>query len=887
MHTTSLILTLTSFFVTELPKADDTAIKVELFAENPQLVTPTGIAVDRTGRVFVAESNTHFRPQNYKGPAKDRILILEDTDGDGRADESTVFHEGYTHLMDLAFNSEGWLYVATRMNIHRMRDTNGDGKADEIQDVVIMETTGTYPHNGLSGLCFNSDGSMNFGLGENLGHDYTLVGSDGKRIRGGGEGGSTYHVNADGSKLRRVTTGWWNPFGMCVDRYGRIFGTDNDPGASPPCRLIQIHEQADYGYEYRYGRTGLHPLITWTGEMLGTIPMIAGTGEAPCGIIAAHRSNLPVKYRSNLLVASWADHQIERYVITQPKNSGQVKAERHTLVLGGNDFRPVSLATAPDGSIYVTDWVSASYQLHGLGRVWKIRGVDTDPIWPPRKAVESQSTQELRGIAATTTELPSRIQAVRELLKRGNSATKWAKENNPLPIRAVALPHLPLKDDIDLISDASEISDPLLQHAAITAIARDIYRRADQFKGPIAMSLLAAKRSPQRQKLEPTIAFDDVIKKNFDFDTWFVAVKWIADFKLLKHRNTLLKSLNSEDLTPRMYLILAAAIDRLDGKKPRDIPSPNELAAIALGDDRTIALRTTTMRLLNPGNGIISAHKLMQLTEDGNAAIRLEAIRLLTGSADGNDRLNQIAAEAESVSERLAAIAALASDNATNKQQLLKLVEHESDDVANAAFQSLVGLKLNVEETLAVATSSRERKSLSEAVKRAGGAKFVRPAAKETNAWLKLLDVDGDAVAGERVFFHSKVGTCSKCHQHGGRGTAVGPSLSLIAKRLPQDKTKAKQILLETILQPSKDMAPQYTPWIIVTTDGRKLTGLPRRKGGNSEAYLGINGKEFSVNKADIELHKESRTSIMPEGLLHNLTTKELRDLFAFLLSSK
>src|SRR5690606_20481018 len=125
-----------------------------------------------------------------------------------------------------------------------------------------------------------------FGLGENLGHDYTLIGTDGTRVSGGGEGGSTYHVRADGTGLRRVSTGWWNPFGMCVDPAGRVFGTDNDPDASPPCRLIQVVEGGDYGYEYRYGRTGLHPLTTWTGDIPGTLPMVAGTGEAPGAVIA-------------------------------------------------------------------------------------------------------------------------------------------------------------------------------------------------------------------------------------------------------------------------------------------------------------------------------------------------------------------------------------------------------------------------------------------------------------------------------------------------------------------------------------------------------------------------------------------------------------------------
>lgn len=114
-----------------------------------------------------------------------------------------------------------------------------------------------------------------------------------------------------------------------------------------------------------------------------------------------------------------------------------------------------------------------------------------------------------------------------------------------------------------------------------------------------------------------------------------------------------------------------------------------------------------------------------------------------------------------------------------------------------------------------------------------------------------------------------------------GRGSAVGPDLSKIRQRIASEGV---EWLLETILQPSKQMAPQYTPWQIVTTDGKTLVGLPRRKGGNQEAYLGMDGKEFSVKKPDIEFHREMSTSIMPEGLLQNLTKQELNDLFAFIL---
>ena len=69
---------------------------VTLFAQNPQIVTPVGIAVAPDGRVFVQENHTHKRTKEYRGPETDRILIFEDTNGDGIADTRSIFYEGHT-----------------------------------------------------------------------------------------------------------------------------------------------------------------------------------------------------------------------------------------------------------------------------------------------------------------------------------------------------------------------------------------------------------------------------------------------------------------------------------------------------------------------------------------------------------------------------------------------------------------------------------------------------------------------------------------------------------------------------------------------------------------------------------------------------------------------
>src|SRR5581483_10737857 len=98
------------------------------------------------------------------------------------------------------------------------------------------------------GFAFDARGTVYFGMGENLGVDYRLIGADGATLSGGGEGGNIYRIEADGRGLARVATGFWNPFHMAFDGSGRLFAVDNDPDSRPPCRLLHIVAGGDYGY---------------------------------------------------------------------------------------------------------------------------------------------------------------------------------------------------------------------------------------------------------------------------------------------------------------------------------------------------------------------------------------------------------------------------------------------------------------------------------------------------------------------------------------------------------------------------------------------------------------------------------------------------------------
>ena len=358
--------------------------------------------------------------------------------------------------------------------LYRLWDRDGDGKADGIKPgslpapFVRLDTPGDYPHNGLSGFAFDFAGNVYFGLGENLGADYRLIGSDGVTLSGGGEGGNIYRCRPDGSKLEQVATGFWNPFHMSFDVFGRLFAVDNDPDSRPPCRLLHIVQGGDYGYRFRNGRKGLHPFTSWNGELPGTLGMVAGTGEAPSGVVEYDRDNLPADYRGSLLVTSWGDHRIEQYRLKP--HGASFRATMEPVVTGGEDFRPVGIAIAPDGSVFISDWVDKSYELHGKGRIWRLRQADKnviarlDPAIPVAWRSDAIALAAAAGTGAVDGQLAASV-----------------LHHESADVRALGASILPT-DRIDLKNVARSDPSPLVRAAAMRRLsdpgARDLFLKA-------------------------------------------------------------------------------------------------------------------------------------------------------------------------------------------------------------------------------------------------------------------------------------------------------------------------------------------------------------------------------------------------------------------------
>jgi putative heme-binding domain-containing protein len=144
-----------------------------------------------------------------------------------------------------------------------------------------------------------------------------------------------------------------------------------------------------------------------------------------------------------------------------------------------------------------------------------------------------------------------------------------------------------------------------------------------------------------------------------------------------------------------------------------------------------------------------------------------------------------------------------------------------------------------------------------------------------------LLALKGDGARGKALFFNNNAVQCKTCHRIGGEGSTLGPDLSAIGKKLDRAR------ILESILEPSKSIEPQYTQYVVETKDGRIHTGILSEKSAAQIVLKSQGDKETRIPADQVAVLAPQRTSIMPELLLRDLTAEQVADLLAFLESLK
>ena len=987
-----------STWAQDQPQSLDPRIQISLFAENPQIVTPTGIDVDEAGRVWAIESNTHFPPEGYAGHPTDRVLVFTDQNGDGKADEPSVFADGVRHAMSIAVRP-AWMapivlegastltpspspggrgeptqiFLATRRDLQLLEDTDNDGKADRRTVLLQLDTKGDYPHNGLAGLAFDSLDNVYIGFGENLGENYTLKGRDGVTLSGGAEGGNVYRFRPDGTKLELWSTGFWNPHASCVDALGHLFTVDNDPDSRPPCRLMHSVRGADFGYRFRNGRKGLHPFTAWNGEVPGTLPMLAGTGEAPSGLLAYESAGLPNEYVGDLLGGSWGDHRIDRFRLKQKGASYESVAE--PIIVGNEEFRPVGLATAPDGSIYVTDWVKRDYKVHGFGRIWRISNVDAKqhqlldlaPIRIEKDEkkllahIKSPKLAERRVAARRLSDLS--IRPLIALAQKADASTREKYEGvsaliphkgldherqlpqyatvQVAPFDAVQTLYLEAYDQVPsipklmgvldnpagtdsqyilgsmralspmirtlgssqpkaavtILNKAANVNDPFVYAELIgqlrVTLSNEQIHKALASKAALEPRLrnalvIAAARPASGGPLTPSpspggrgepesLAPIAVIGlADPDASVRRSTVQAIAELKLTALKPEVEKVLTAEPMTEELFLATLAALEMLDGKSPVEFdktPAAKYVIPLLKTSLDKPAVAIQAIRLAQPKDSPEVAKLLAEVvTGQHPLAIQQEAIRTLA-----------TAMTEESVPV-LQGIAADENANLSLRQwAIVGLASQPSIDTPWWLSRWKAGVGTPLAETILPVLKARSQEEPVQAVL-ATRSPVYQPGSKEewTAAATQAKPDDLESVTrGLLVFSHPSGPGCIKCHRLEGRGGMIGPDLSRVGSTFSAEK------LVESILEPSKEVSPQFTSWTMTTPAGVVHTGMLVFENEGKTILGNAEGNTIELKTADVETRTPQKTSVMPEKLVDRMSQQEWIDLIAFLRSRK
>ena len=379
--------------------------RVTLFAGEPDVQQPIGFCIDDRGRLWVAEAyNYPFKNR----PPVDRIIILEDTDGDGKFDNRTVFCEGLTYVTGIEVGFGG-VWVMSPPNFYFIPDKNGDDKPDA-EPVVLLDGFGIHAnsHNLANGFAWGPDGWL---YGTHGRTNWSMIGKPGapesERTR---FDGGVYRYHPVRHVWEPFADGTTNPWGIDWDDYGQGF----------VCNCVDPHlfhviqgahyepwrnrESSRFAYE-RIATIADHFHFAGTKSVMGGTKTDeedeAGGGHAHCGTMVYLGDSWPEKYRNTVFMHNLHGHRINNDILRRV-GSGYTASHGHDLLRAKDTwYMGVTLQYGPDGSVFSSDWNDTG-ECHsmvntqrGTGRIFKISYGETKA---QKVDLKQLSNQELVGL---------------------------------------------------------------------------------------------------------------------------------------------------------------------------------------------------------------------------------------------------------------------------------------------------------------------------------------------------------------------------------------------------------------------------------------------------------------------------------------------------------
>lgn len=384
-----------------------------LFAAEPMMANPVAFCIDDLGRVYIAETYRQGqgvednRGHNYwlvddlaaqsvedrrayilkhhpEAAEKytqhdDRIRLLIDTDGDGKADKDTVFSAGYNDIVEgtgagvLALNGD--VFYTNIPYVWKLRDEDGDGVADE--KTALSEGYGVrfaFRGHDLHGLTLGPDGKIYYSIGD---RGYNID-ADGTKLKDPGSG-AVFRCNPDGSNLEVFCTGLRNPQELAFDDYGNLFTCDNNSDSGDQARWNYLlkggHTGWNMAYQYLSDRGPWNREKLWhphhEGQAAYIVPPIINISDGPSGLVYYPGTGFGKEFNGTFFLCDFRG---------APANSGirtfKMKPNGATFdLVDSEQFVWQILCTdvdfGPDGAMYISDWVDGWTGLN-KGRLYRV-----------------------------------------------------------------------------------------------------------------------------------------------------------------------------------------------------------------------------------------------------------------------------------------------------------------------------------------------------------------------------------------------------------------------------------------------------------------------------------------------------------------------------------
>lgn len=412
-------------------------LAAELYADTSQTQNPSSICFDRKGNLYVAEIHRWLdgtesisktqrllrddldnvtlddrvkmiqrdklsRPVSHYQEQSDRIVVIKDTDGDGRADQSSIYADGFSEILDgaglgLVAHEDGSIYYANTPHLWQLQDTNADNVADIRTSVQAgFGVRMGEPGHSLHGLIVGPDGKLYFSIGDRGYHITTMEGRHFSKPYHG----AIFRCNPDGSNLEEYYSGLHNPQELAFDQFGNLFTVDNNATHGEPCRLVYILEGGDSGWHVGHQsisqfaeklrlRTPTYTeenqqkhLCAWYAERLWdlnfaarpnyALPPCAHIGSIPTGLVFNYGiTALPDRYKDHFFLSNFGNDMgtIEAFTI-ESKGAGFTLGKHESPFMVGIGNTDIEFGA--DGKLYLSSFSNGTQQKQDVGNIYTL-----------------------------------------------------------------------------------------------------------------------------------------------------------------------------------------------------------------------------------------------------------------------------------------------------------------------------------------------------------------------------------------------------------------------------------------------------------------------------------------------------------------------------------